>query len=333
MKTTRSSGKRVKAIDDLVPAVRKLGKLLEESCAEPGVVKECSRFLMGAQEAIKANDVEGVVNQIDLFILSIQRQMGTEISLRKAFEFADVAIIDLKRHVGHPAQIFAEAQAFGLTFLKVASASDTPLNLAARPIRPGVKETQQVIKKAIRSYHLPAEPESQLLKLTDQMSEMALAFRPGATKPEDELRFITTLIDFHTTLTSLQGVYITTTQVNYLMGLVLFAVPAWLCAVPYAWIAQAVIVVVGLVFLGIYYSFRSTAAKLAARNISRFIELCTHSTTEVADKVKEETKDLSEEDKKDVRKGLEKAHDKPTLTDADDKIHRKLQAAIDELPS
>jgi hypothetical protein len=318
----------------VIPVIQKLEQLVKDSCIEPNVREELLRFVKEARTAAEANDASGVVNHIDLFVLAVQRNMGAEISLRRALELVDVAVMDVKRHVGDLAQIFAEAQAFGLTFIRMASGTDLPLNLVSRPIPPGVQQTQRAMEKAIRSYSLPLQTEKTLVKLVDRMTKLALASMPGPLKPEEELQFVETLIDSHDQLTALEGRYITTTQKNFLMGMVVFDHP-WLCVVPVAWIVQAGIVILALILLGIYYVFRSTEAQRAAKGLSDFIGECTHTEREVTDKTKEVIKDLSDEDKKDIKKAFEKARDEGEAagtTPRSKKLRAKLQAAINELP-
>jgi len=64
----------------------------------------------------------------------------------------DVAIIDIKRTFGDPAQIITEAFAFSCKFQELNYATGSPLFLPARPVDSGAELTGQTMKNAIRSY-------------------------------------------------------------------------------------------------------------------------------------------------------------------------------------
>ena len=246
-----------------------LRRRVEHACLDSEVTLQLVEALKVADHMIADGNIPAAVDAIDRFILVVQRHLGSHISLSKAFELVDIAILDLKRFIADSAQVFTEAVAFSQRFYAVDFAVDVPVTVAARPIPAGVSETVQAMRETIRLYRLPADAESRLLGFVDQMGELALQFDPAPKDDRLEKAFLDVLAPFRAELAALQGRYVTATQTNRLFGIIVFGVPAWLCASPKAWIVQ---VILG----GLFYFFSdSKVLKTAVTNLSTYINTVT----------------------------------------------------------
>lgn len=259
--------------------------------------------------------------------------MATEISLRRTFELADVAIMDIKRLVGTPSQIYLEAREFSFDFMRVASVNGWPSGLVSRAIPAGVDKTQKRMKDAIISYKLSNDMESKLLDLIDSMAEMALQDKPEYHKvdkfdPEIYAPFLAKATEFLGLLSSLQGTYITTTQVNHLVGLIIFGVPAWLCWSYPAWVVQILIFLAWL-FWRSGEEVDDAVVRRRIKNIEEWIAGKTSITPdELKEKIKEEAKGLDDEQKEEYKKQMEKIRDNPFL---DSDLSEAIDEAINEI--
>jgi hypothetical protein len=102
-----------------------------------------------------------------------------------------------------------------------------------------------------------------------------------------------------------------------------------------AWIAQALIVVLGGAYL-IYRAMKTDPGKAAFKRIWLYIEDCSKTAKESTDQLKEETKDLSDDEKKDLKTALEKQlndvlHENALYTGGKGKVAEKLRALIGAL--
>ena len=247
----------------LSAAFAKLRQLFADACTKPAIVEEGLVFIQAAETAATAQNFNEAVTQIDLFVQLIARNMGHFIALHQAYELVDVAIIDIKRTFGDPAQIITEAFAFSCKFQEVNYATDSPLFLPARPIESGAEVTGETMKSAIRSYRVPQEEEASLLSLVDQLVGLASRASADLERPEDQGTFISTVDEFHGTLKSLECSAITTSQVNYQLGMIVFGFPVVLCVTPVSWVIQGAIVL-GLAGCGSGKSKQSTPKAVAA---------------------------------------------------------------------
>lgn len=282
--------------------VAKLNALLQKSCAETSVKDSLAQFVVKIEDALKANQREDVGLATELFLCALQRHLVIDFSLGEAFALADIAIMDIQRNLVSPDRLYVEASRFAYAFMEQSVSAYRSFIPLGRPIPAGVNHTRDVMVQRITKYQLPNEIAE---RLYEQINEIAaMAERRHRFEPVESVEFFPVFLQFKETLLALRGDYLPTSEVNWLLGMVLFAVPAWLCAAPPAWIAQAVIGGVLLLVGGLYLIFRSPASKRATDCIWNYIGEGPHKKIDVLKKVEECTKDISPEDKRDVRKRL-----------------------------
>jgi hypothetical protein len=310
IKTTAEAGP---SLDDVRSGLQRIHELLESAALEPGAGTACSHHLDSAVASLDAEDLDGLVAQVDLFVLTVGRLLGSELSLRRGFELVDVALLDVEGPVVDAGHLFAQARPFVERFTEVAAITGAPRDLPVRPNDPdGVRATQARMEDAIRSYALAADAEERLLASVRELGDLA-----AAALPANELRFIRAATSFNAELVALQGTYVTRAQVDFLLGLVFMAWPAALCFCPVAWLVQAIVVIGGI---SIYLVWRSGRGRRAGDKIIEWIKKHPNATKqEIIDEAKEETKDLSDDDKKNVAENLEKIS--ATTIDSDQSQH------------
>jgi hypothetical protein len=293
---------------DLGGTLNELRRLVEKACLGSEITAQLIEAIEGADRVIAGGNIPLAIDAIDRFVLVVQRHLGSHISLSKAFELVDIAILDFKRFIADPAQVFSEAVAFARRFYDVDLAVDTPVTIVARPLPAGVAETVRSMREVIRSYRVPADAESRLQAHVDQMGELASQFDPAPPDDVVEAAFLAVLAPFKAEIAVLQGRYITATQASRLFGTIVFGVPAWLCAVPKAWIAQAIIVGAGVL---IYYFFSDPkAVKTAVGNLNTYINTVTANTNrrpgvnQIQSALRAETAGLSLEELQILKKRL-----------------------------
>jgi hypothetical protein len=299
--------------ETLYESLNMLRRWVEQACLDGDVASELVEAVKVADRMVAGGNIPAAVDSIDRFILVAQRHLGSQISLSKAFELVDIAILDFKRFIADPAQVFTEAVAFSQRFSALNFAVDVPVTVAARPIPAGVPETVRAMREAIRSYRVPADAECRLLGFVDQMGELASQFDPAAKDGRLEAAFLAVVAPFKAELVLLQGRYITATQANRLFGIILFGVPAWLCVVPKAWIVQAILIAGGALIA--YLSSDPDPVKKAATNLSTYISSVTAGATlrptpaSIQGKLRAETGVLSLEELRILKERLTTARD------------------------
>ena len=96
--------------DEIKSLFSKLTDKLESYSLEKSIHQECLGFVKEARRAAKNGETEAAVDQIDLFILCLKRNLCTQLSLQHAADLFEIAVADIKPRFGQPGQIFAEAQ-------------------------------------------------------------------------------------------------------------------------------------------------------------------------------------------------------------------------------
>ena len=262
----------------LFAALNTLRRRVDLSCLEGEVTLRLLQALEVADRMLAGGNFAAAADSLDRFVLVVQRYVGSYISLSKAVELADIAIVDLKRFIADPAQVFTEAVPFAQRILTLEMASNVPLALTPRRIPPGVPETVRGMSGLIRSYRLPPPEESRLLDYVEQMGELALQFDPLPQDDRIEIGFLSVLGPFKAEIVGLEASsLVTRTQVNRLFGIVVFGWPTWLCGLPKLWPFQ---IIAGIVAGIIIYVLLSDpkAVKTAAANISNRINTLTANT-------------------------------------------------------
>lgn len=283
----------------MLAAVSRLERAARPLALPEPVAQECRGPLAALRMAVRRHDVRGIIHHSDLFVRAVTRNLGAEIALRRGYELVDGAIMDVKRPVGDPGQIFTEARAFIQRFNELAEVAGAPPSLPIRADVTGGDSAREALDLAIRSYCLPEEIA---LGLQQQVAEIAAMARTA--DPANELRWIQTVAGFSRTLTSLQGSYLSITQTNYLLGIIFMGWPAALCWCPVAWLVQAVVVIGGV---AIYVVHRSRRKARAFERIKNYIQKNPNASkqdieNETKNAVKDE--DLDADDKKELKKDL-----------------------------
>jgi hypothetical protein len=336
MKNADNNTDRVMA-GELVKSLRDFDTALQCSGASASLVRNIGLLARKAQ----ADSEEGRLKEADAvltaILLTLKRRLGTDISLRQGFVMSSILVEDIKRHITDPAVLYEEATDFAATFFDIYSHHQyrdpgLPDYLMQRPFPKGYKEAASRLIKLVESFHLPQAPYATLVADIRGIEKHVTVFAKGKRLPEDLYVHNVLLRTLCFDLQDLQGVYLSAYQARAVLGLLVFAVPAWLCAAPPAWIAQAILVLGGIIY-GIYRLMRTPAARVAFKNMWQFIEDCTHSVEQATAKLAEEIKDLSDDEKKDLKEALEKAlkevqNDKALITGNRGKVAAKLRALI-----
>jgi hypothetical protein len=245
----------------------------------------------------------------------------------------DIALREILHPFADPARIYEIAEPFAMHMEALESASPLALSLPPTPQCGDLAPTQRALTSAIQSYRLPAYYERHLMRLADEIVQLA-----RTAKPEDEDDFLCVLSDFVRTVKFLQHNYLGVTQVNHLLGLVFFGAPAaaGTCWIPITWKGQiivAVVIVVGVAIIGgVRWIYTSAQVYNAKTDITAYIEECTHTTTELLRKVAKilEDKNLNDDQKKELKQGLTLERDRlPNRPDLNSQEKARLKRKYD----
>jgi hypothetical protein len=301
---------------------------------DKAVEGELSRLLAKCDERLRARDFEGANDHLDLFIVGVQRNLGTEISLRVGFELADVALLDVKRYIASPERTLAVAADYALKSDLLESFCDLPLAEMPRPIDPaGVEVSYRAMAETIQSFYLPEEQEEILLGYADRIADFA-----RKNDPADVQLFVSTLQEMRSFLGAMEGVYVTQAQANRLLGLIFFGAgpAAATCIIPLTWKAQLLIALLAVVLGGIYFAFQSFRAKLAHSRIKTYVVDTSLTPAQVGTKTGEEIGALDDDERQEVIDALEQQKvavaRSPMLSPEEKRaVQERIQAAIDAL--
>lgn len=329
--TSKSNSQKAEA-QTITLGMKTLSQLIKNRSVEDPHFKQYEEKLTTLEKAMQKDDRDAIIRGIDLLVLAVQRDMGTKIALTQAFEIVNTLLMDIKRPIGDPGQTYVEATQFAYAFSAMAKrieAEEVVTSLVRRPIVPGIEHTAELIKNTLQTTDLPKEKATQLAKLVDDM--LSLAPRVDTAKPHDSAnqQFLATAIEFETELHNATKAYVSTTQANYIMGVMLFAWPALLCWSAPAWVVQIAAVAIG----GVLYVFDTAEAKYAGANIKRFIEkIPPPGERAVRARARREAAELSPNEIRDVIDFLKRWRDESSAAFDEDLI-RRINWAIDELES
>ena len=305
--------------------------MVDDSNLEPTLLV----CLTEASANLEAEDLGRVSRNIDQFVVAITRHMGTQISAQRAFEFADIALLDIRRQLGDPAGVYDIALSFALRSETIADCAYVPLDDRLRRDSTGdVEPTRAAMLDVIAGSCMPKD---RMQALTDQIN--ALNDSAAARTPGTEVEFAALSRQFSGTLGVYQSMsYLSAAQVSSLSGLVFFGAPAAAatCWIPLTWKAQIVIAIGVLVIGGIYLIYESVKAGMVQRGLRDFIEDCSKTTQQVKDEVDDKIQDFDADDKADLKKILKarrKALNKrPDLSNREKaRIRTKYNAALGRL--
>ena len=326
-----ASGQVRQALDDF-------RRSLKSGFVEESLAKQLASIAGKAQANLEKGQLREADGLLATSLLTIKRHLGSEISLRQGFVLSSILVEDARRHIADPAVLFADAADFATAFFELYShhryrRSGIPDYLMKRPFPKGYKDAAAAILRVVDGFELPGEQRSILANDIRALVRQAPAFAKGKASAEALYiqQGLSTTLCFH--LLEMQGVFLTEYQVGTVLGMFLFAVPAWLCLCPAAWLVQAIVLAIGLVAYGIYSLMKTPAAQKAYKNIWEYIYDCDNSIKASKDKLTEETKDLSDDEKKDVKDALEKTlkeveNEKIAFTGKKGDVVAKLRALI-----
>jgi hypothetical protein len=309
---------------ELADAVRRLEDVVRTAALHPPVNAELLARLAALDRALAGGDAAGAADQVDLLVLAVQRNLATEIPLRTAAELVETAVLDVKRFLADPADVFAGIVPFAVAYYAIEDVAPMRHDRRARPIvKARIDETARAMRLLVQSFDLPIDTQTRLLSAIVAFARQAAQTTPGVDNPDLERRFFATMTGFNQELLSLVGVRITAAQRHRLLGLVVAGGPlAAICAHPLGMLAQVVIVVGGLLGLIWWRSTDNAAVKGAMTQLQTFVTNATANTNrrpgaaQISAALTAATAGLSLDDLKTVRErvqGLEDATTNATL--------------------
>jgi hypothetical protein len=311
---------------------------LKSSCVDESLAEQLTSLANKAQGHITAGRLREADSVLSTSLLTIKRHLGTELNLRQGFVLSSVLVEEVRLHIADPAVLFKDAGDFATSFFEIYSnnrhrGAGLPDFLMKRPFPKGYKDAASTLNQLIESFELPDDQRATLINDIRVIEKHIPAFAKGNASIEDLYVHNGLMTTLCFDLLDLQGVYLSEYQVSTVLGMLIFAVPAWLCAAPPAWIVQALMFVVGGIFFAIISKLSTPPAKTAYKNMWIFVEDCTHTVKEVLDRLSKETKDLSDEEKKGVKEALEASlqkviHDEVPISGERRKVILKLRALI-----
>jgi hypothetical protein len=323
---------------EIISALYKLEKMLDQACMNEESTNESKRHLENAIKLIQNSDILGTIDQTDLFVLSIVRKIGPEISLLRAFELLDVAWMDVKQPVADPAQMYAEAKEVVRLIARKSQSVEISDKLVIHlissraPTEQGRLKTLSVIKQQLATFHLPSSIEQELLKKAEAIASIKSSADPVST--------VAAMEGFTAALESLSGSYISETEANRLAGLSLFGSPgeprsALVVNALWGWIIGIGIAIILLIFIGkaILDLISSSEVRTVLMGLLEFIDKCYHSNEQVRAETNRQASNagLNDDQKRELRKGLEGARDGERFG-GNVRKQEKCNAALQDLP-
>jgi hypothetical protein len=329
----------------LVDAVGRLEDVVRRAVVHPPVAAELSARLAALDRALRGGDATGATDQLDLFVLAVQRNLATDVPLRTAAELVETAVLDVKRFVADPADVFAGLVPFALAYYAIENVAPTRVDRRARPIaKAAIGDTARAMTALVQSFDLPLDSRTRLLDAIDALARQAAQTTPGVDNPDLEKRFFATITGFNQELLGLVGVRITAAQRRRLLGLVVAGGPAatggllaGICSNPLGIVAQVALVAAGLLGLIWWLSSDNAAVTAAMTQLQTFATNVTANTNrrpgaaQISAALTAATAGLSVDDLKTVRErvqGLADATTNATLTAIFSQWLRELDAVI-----
>lgn len=325
-----------KKIKRLSKALAGFEKKIKNTCLTKTLSKELLFLSKKTQAHLKKGDFNRADDVLATALLTIKRNLGTEISLRQGFELSSILVEDMRAHMAAPAVLAHDAADFAEGFFQIYSdhayrGAGVPDYLMQRRFPKNYKRAADQIVKVIEGFELP-KAQMKLLKNDIKAIEKQAAVFSEGKATDDALMIQNVLITtLYYDMLDMRGVYLSQHHILTVMGMVLFALPAWLCAAPPAWIVQGIIVVLGLVGYGIYSAMRSAASKKAYKNMWAFISGCSNTVAQALAQLNIEIAGLDADQKKDLKDALNKTLtklNKMTFTGNKGKVAQKLRALI-----
>ena len=265
--------KRMKSkLGALRPELRNLRRRVAAAAAKPEPRKELLAALDDVGRGLRAGDRDAATLHVDRFVLAIRRHMGTEVSLRAALQLADTAIMDIKRSVADPGQIYVEAEEFVRQFVRIEAYAANNVGIVRPRREPNAGMTIRRLRQMISSYKLPPDETRKLLAAIDQIAALAAeATEDSLYDREFQRRAFSVLRALSSQLQQFEGSLISTRQRFSVLGTVIFASPA-VCLFGFSWPAQIAAGVIALGVILFLYLTGDDAVDDALESIAKFLD-------------------------------------------------------------
>jgi hypothetical protein len=283
-------------------------KLAHECCtghAHQPLVSALDRM----ERAVGKHDGPAVAITCEAFLRVVRQHMGTSISLGEAIALFETVTTRIKHPFCGPAEMYVDAVAFARDFYRI----DTACNLSVPPTGgtapdpAAVEASGAALLEQISQWELAAEPRADLEGAVRSMAQLAAAGAPS-NDPEAAGLFG----DFGSLCRALEERDLSATQANYLRGYVVWGGIASLCPLPGWWkLAQLALIIpiaIVVVLWGIKTSATHAKSVAAAKEIEEYIgDETPHSREKVREKAKAAAKDLTPDEKRELKKLLKEA--------------------------
>ena len=324
----------------LLQALERFEQIAQDSCLNKPLTKELVYLANSAQSQLKKGHPWAADSNLATAMLTIKRNLGTEISLRTGFQLSDILIGEVRALIGHPGAVLQDSSDFAQTFFGIYSNNEfrdpgLPEYLMQRPFPTGFKSAAKTIIATLKTFELPKDQLAILEKDVRAIVNLAAKYKKNPKTRDILIQHDVLITSLYYDMLDMQGIYITQHQVLTVMGLVFFAAPpAWLCWSPPAIIVQIIILVLGAIGYGIYSAMQSAATKAAYKNMWAYISDCTKSVQQALAELNRQTAGLDANQKADLKKALKKTLkqlNKMTFTGQRGKVAAKLRALIQAL--
>ena len=101
-------------------ALEKIKGLLAQRTIEAEAARDCATRFEYLARAVEEGELQVIIDQADQFLLAVRRHVGQGLDLEIAYDLADWTLMDIKRPIGDPGQIYREAMPLVQTLVGVA---------------------------------------------------------------------------------------------------------------------------------------------------------------------------------------------------------------------
>jgi hypothetical protein len=322
-------------------ALEKFERMLDKTCIEKSLAKNLQALSHRSRRFLDKGDLAAADSVLTTAMLGIKRNLGTEISLREGFELSSIIAEDVRRHIADPAVLLTDACDFATGFFRIYSDHEyrhpgLPDYMMQRPFPKAYKNAARELINVIEGFELPKTQAHILVSDIKAIEKFAPAFSHGKASAADLYTNKVLITNFCLDLAVMQGVFLSEYQIATVLGLMIFAIPGWLCYCPAAWIAQAIIVAIGLIAYGIYKGMNYAESKKAYKDTWTLVEDCTKTPLQASIQFNKDIANLNDDQLKDLKKALEKTlqevrNDNIPFSGNKGKVIRKLQTLINLL--
>jgi uncharacterized membrane protein len=291
--------------------VATLKSKLKGGCITGKAHRSLERALGQIERALGQRDVSPIAIACESFLLGVRRRMGTAISLSDANEFFETVTTQIKHPFCGPAQMYVDAMPFARDFQRIEIACNLNVELPhqAGPDPATVRASCDALMELVSTWDMPEEDRGQLMEMVQALSRLS-----AGEEPASEAKGTSLLSDFGAFCQTLEDDSLARTQANFLRGYVVYGGIGSLCPLPGWWkltqLAILIPVAIYVVVSGIRTAASHTKVKKAAEVIDEYLhDDPPHSKLKVSEKAKEAAKDLTPEQKRELKKILQEALD------------------------